>query len=125
VLTENLIGFGTCSNPAVGKEGRAKTAYFSDLLLKGGRTGAFIFVGEEFGCVHWEPKPGLENDQETGKDRITPKELKQIMLRNKNMKPADLARKLNIRVQRVSDWIHGRRKVPPMAVVAMAAMGLM
>lgn len=116
--------FGTCNHPAVAKQSNLDNAEADELVMKGGRSGAELFVGDVFGCVHWTPSSNPKEGIQIGQIQISPLALRKIMTRNK-MKPIDLARQLGgIRIQRVSDWLNGRRKVPKLAVVAMFALDL-
>jgi hypothetical protein len=112
---------GGCAHPSVGKHSRTKGVCPSVLLVERvEEMGIAVRVGMAFGCVHWQAGPAFEA---SARKTLTSDELHQVLLRN-CLEPIDLAKRFRIRVQRVSDWMSGRRKVPTLAVVAIEAMGL-
>ena len=116
--------FGACRHPSVGKRAGRHGSEADELVIEGVRSEARVYFGESFGCIHWQPQQGIARESGTAGTLVTPVILRGLMHRHK-MKPVDLARRLHVRVQRVSDWLSGRRKVPELAVVAMSSMNLL
>ena len=116
--------FGTCASIAKRK---GVTDSDTDELIFTCRSKVALVLsvktGCGFGCIRWRPKLDPTTSI-AGKPDITADELRGVMSRN-NMKPADLARCLDVRVQRVSEWQRGYRKVPKMAVTLMKCKGLL
>lgn len=120
-------GYATCTHRYVGKRSMPVFHEVNALLLRSDRPAEVeVLVGKNFGCVHFSKGGGSTADAAKINYQVTPSTLRQILIDN-NMKQVELARKLHVRPQRVSDWLAGRRgrKIPSLAVTALKAMGLL
>jgi predicted XRE-type DNA-binding protein len=116
--------YGSCSHQNVGQLAKPNPYETAALLLQGLPAGASFYVGMNFGCVHFHAREKPRIDPTKKMRLITPDDLRRILKRN-NMRQVDLARKLNVTPQRVSDWMANRCKVPSLAVAAIEAMELL
>jgi len=119
-------GYAICTHQSVGKRSRAELYDVNALLLRSDKPAEVeVFVGKNFGCIYFN-----DNRERKGMGKmhlqITPDDLRQI-LKRRGWRQADLARKLNVTPQRMSDWLSAKRKrkIPSMASAALEAMGLL
>lgn len=116
--------YGSCSHQRVGQLAKPNPYETDALLLQGLPAGANYYVGMNFGCVHFHARKEFAIDETKRRNEITPDDLRRILKRNK-MRQVDLAAKLHVRPQRVSDWMANRCKVPSLAVAAIEALELL
>ncbi len=110
-----------CGHPKVGTS-KKRLAGEKDCLVTVPANVARIRTGAKFGCVHWELADELR--EESGAQTVLSGPELRALLVEKGLKPSDLAGRLGVKRQRVSDWLTGRRDVPATAVAALKAMGL-
>ena len=110
---------GRCVHP---KMAPARRADVEDCLVVVPAPRDGVRTGARFGCIHWEL---AEEVADCGGLSILSAEDLKALLAKRGMKPSELAAKLGVKRQRVSDWLTGHRDVPVLAVTALRAMGLL
>lgn len=107
--------------------------YFRDDLLVLSNKRVAILVGPEFGCVHFSPalkssKAGRvgalsSKDTRASLPILTAEDLKSI-LRVQGWKQKDLAARLGVSKQAVSDWVNRERGIRKSVTAALIAQNL-